>query len=226
MPQVNITVDINQSIYLKDPLSTELGRKIIQQAIISIDEIGFEEFNFKKLASAINSTEASVYRYFENKYKLLAYLVAWYWDFMHFMILMDIRNVTNAKSKLTQSITTLVQSLDSSITTDFIDQFKLHRVIVENANKLYHTKNVDELNKEGYYGNYKKIVKLISQMILDIDPKFKYPVAFATNIIEHSLNNEYYMQHLPSLTDFTSKEANARLETIKMLEYLINKVLQ
>ncbi len=225
MPQINITIDINESIYLRDPLETNLGKKIIEHAIVLIGEIGFEELNFKKLAQSMESTEASVYRYFENKYKLLAYLVAWYWDFMHFMVLIDIRNVKDSKLKLLQAITTLVNSLDSAMTPSYIDQGKLHLVVVENATKVYHTKNVDALNKEGYYVNYKKIVKTLSEIILEVDNDFEYPIALATNLIEQSLNNEYYIEHLPSLTDVTESNMNARLETIKMIEYMIGRVL-
>lgn len=225
MPQINITIDINDSIYLRDPLETTLGKKIIEHAIILIAEIGFEELNFKKLAKSMGSTEASVYRYFENKYKLLAYLVAWYWDFMHFMVLMDVRNVKDPSVKLKQAISTLVNSLDSAVTPSYINQSKLHRVVVENATKVYHTKNVDALNKEGYYVNYKKIIKTLSEIVLEIDNGFQYPIALATNLIEQSLNNEYYIEHLPSLTDVTEKKVNARLETIKMIEYMMQRVL-
>ncbi len=225
MPQVNITIDICESIYLRDPLETNLGKKLIKNAIILIDDIGFEQLNFKKLAQAMDSTEASVYRYFENKYKLLAYLVAWYWDFMHFMILMDIRNVDDPKIKLIQSISTLVNSLDSEMTPSYIDHSKLHLVVVENATKVYHNKNVDLLNKEGYYVNYKKIIKTLSEIILEIENDFQYPIAFATNIIEQSLNNEYYLDHLPSLTDAKSKTVNARQQTIYMVEYMVKRVL-
>jgi AcrR family transcriptional regulator len=225
MPQINITIDINDSIYLRDPLETTLGKNIIEHAIILIGEIGFEELNFKKLAQSMKSTEASIYRYFENKYKLLAYLVAWYWDFMHFMVLMDIRNVKDPMSKLLQAIKTLVNSLDSAMTPSYIDQGRLHLVVVENATKVYHTKNVDALNKEGYYVNYKKIVKTLSEIILEVDKDFEYPIALATNLIEQSLNNEYYIEHLPSLTDEKNREEDARLATIKMIEYMIGRVL-
>lgn len=225
MPQINISIEINDSIYLRDPLETNLGKSIIENAILLIDEIGFEELTFKKLAQAMGSTEASVYRYFENKYKLLAYLVSWYWDFMHFMILMDTRNINDPKEKLTQAISTLVNSLESPLTPAYINESKLHNLVVENANKVYHTKNVDSLNKEGFYLNYKKIVKTISEFILSIDPKFNFPIALATNLIEQSLNNEYYILHLPSLTDVSKKKVNARLETIKMINYMIEKIL-
>ena len=51
-----------------------------------IDQLGFEQFTFKKLARAIGSTEASVYRYFDNKHRLLTYLIAWYWKWMEYQI--------------------------------------------------------------------------------------------------------------------------------------------
>lgn len=225
MPKVNITIDINENIYLRDPLQTDLGKKIIGHAIVLLDEVGFEELNFKKLANLMGSTEASIYRYFENKYKLLAYLVAWYWDLMHFMLLIDIRNIDDNKKKLQKAVETLVNSLNNSTTPSYIDQERLHNIVVENATKVYHTKKVDALNKEGFFLNYKKIVKKLSEIILEIDPKFKYPKALATNIIEQSLNNEYYLDHLPGLTDKGPNKSTSKAETIKMIYYMIDRVL-
>ena len=61
---------LSEKLFLRDPQETELGRNIIRLSIKMMDEIGFEEFTFKKLAVKIKSTEASVYRYFDNKHKL------------------------------------------------------------------------------------------------------------------------------------------------------------
>lgn len=226
MPLINITVDINKNIFLRDPLETSLGKKIIEHSIILMNEIGFEEFNFKKLANEMNSTEASIYRYFENKYRLLSYLVSWYWDLMHFMVLLDIRNLKDSKEKLTTAINTLVYALDDNNTPDYLDQAKLHMLVVENATKVYHNKKVDDLNKIGFYANYKKLVKTLSNIILEIDSKFKYPVSIATNIIEMSLNNEYYISHLPGLTDKSMQPKNAKEETINMINYVVERLLK
>ena len=65
----NFTIRVPETIYLKDPESSELGQKIIKNSIELIDDIGFEAFTFKKLAESIGTTEAGVYRYFENKHK-------------------------------------------------------------------------------------------------------------------------------------------------------------
>jgi len=226
MPQINILIEVNESIYIRNPLETALGKKIIGQSILLMDETGFEDFNFRKLALSIGSTEASVYRYFENKYMLLAYLVAWYWDYMHFLILMETRNIEKAKERLKISITTLVNSLKNPSTPSYIDQPKLHAIVVENAAKVYHTKKVDDLNKIGFYLNYKKLVKTLADNITEIDIKYKYPRALATSIIEQSLNYEYYIAHLPTLTDHTThSKTDAHTETLEMVWYMVNRLL-
>ena len=75
----SIKIGINNKIYLKDPESSNLGKKILEYSILMIDEMGFEGFTFKKLGARIGSNESSIYRYFESKHKLLLYLTSWYW---------------------------------------------------------------------------------------------------------------------------------------------------
>ncbi|MGA1543436.1 MAG: TetR/AcrR family transcriptional regulator, partial [Saprospiraceae bacterium] len=91
----SLQMKINENLFIKDPQETKLGKKIIQQGIVIIDEIGFELFTFKKLAERINSTEASIYRYFENKHLFLVYLLCWYWEWMMFSIELNTMNVTD-----------------------------------------------------------------------------------------------------------------------------------
>ena len=75
----SVGLKINDSIYIKDPQTSELGKKILTQSIDMIYTLGFEQFTFKKLGEQIGSNESSIYRYFENKHKLLLYLTNWYW---------------------------------------------------------------------------------------------------------------------------------------------------
>lgn len=96
---VKIKIDLNDGLYLKDPQDSKLGKKIIQFSIEMIYEMGFESFNFKKLATKINSTEASIYRYFENKHLLLLYLVNWYWEWVNFLINSNTKNIEIPKKK-------------------------------------------------------------------------------------------------------------------------------
>ena len=64
--KLHVQIKMNEELYLRNPEGSELGKKIIQYSIQMIHKNGFEAFTFKKLAEEINSTEASVYRYFEN----------------------------------------------------------------------------------------------------------------------------------------------------------------
>jgi hypothetical protein len=50
-----ITFKVNDKIYLRDPEGTELGRKMVKNAIDLISSLGFESFTFKKLAAEINA---------------------------------------------------------------------------------------------------------------------------------------------------------------------------
>ena len=45
----NLKITINDNIFLKDPESSSLGKRIVENSILLIDEIGFDAFTFKKL---------------------------------------------------------------------------------------------------------------------------------------------------------------------------------
>ena len=85
-----VDFNIEKMIYLRNPQETSLGKKIIQHSILLIDKIGFESFNFKKLSQEINCTEASIYRYFENKHLLLIYLTSWYCEWVSYLIMIEV----------------------------------------------------------------------------------------------------------------------------------------
>lgn len=198
---VTIQFKLNEKLFLRDPQETELGRKIIHDSIIIIDEIGFEQFTFKKLAERINSTEASVYRYFENKHRLLVYLLCWYWEWMKYRIEYNTNNVADPREKLRIALHTLAGSSKRDPAIDFVDEDILHRIVVAEGTKTYHTKEVDKINKEGFFLTYKALAKQLSSIISEISPGFPYPKALASTLLEMASNHLYYAQHLPSLTD-------------------------
>ncbi len=94
----NVKVQVHPKIYLKDPESSELGQRIIKHSILLIDAIGFESFTFKKLGKEIGSNESSVYRYFENKHKLLLYLSSWYWGWVELTLVIATNNIEAPKN--------------------------------------------------------------------------------------------------------------------------------
>ncbi len=103
----SVQIQVGPKIFLKDPETSDLGRKIISGSIDVINEIGFEAFTFRKLGIAIQSPEASIYRYFENKNKLLLYLTSWYWAWMEYNLVFTIANVKSPKEKLERALSLL-----------------------------------------------------------------------------------------------------------------------
>ncbi len=221
---IGIKVSPNKAFYLKDPQETTLGKKIIKESILLIDEIGFEDFNFKKLAVQMESTEASVYRYFENKHMLLIYLVSWYWEWVSYLMEVNTMNIKDSKEKLKLIIRTLVYASKDNAAIEFVNESVLHRLFIAEGTKAYHRKTVDQENKEGFFLNYKELVQKIADVILEIKPKFPYPHALATELFEMANNHIYFAQHLPRLTD-VEVVGEDYSEVDEMIEYFAFKLL-
>ena len=205
---ITIQMKLNEKLYLRDPQDTKLGRKIIQHSILLIDEIGFESFTFKKLAEQTGSTEASIYRYFENKHVLLIYLLSWYWEWMKFRIDYNTMNIQDPKRKLRIAISAMADTSRRNTSIDFVDEDVLHRIVVAEAAKAYHTKEVDKENKEGYFSTYKALAKTLADMIADVNPDFIYPRALSSTLLEMANDQIYFSKHLPTLTDIRISEDN------------------
>ncbi len=221
---IGISISLNEKLYLRNPQETNLGKKIIKESIILIDQIGFEAFNFKKLAKAMESTEASVYRYFENKHFLLIYLVSWYWEWVSYLIDISVMNVEDPKRRLKIIIETLVYASKDNPSIDYVNESILHRLIISEGTKAYHTKEVDKENTEGFFLNYKKLSNKVADVISEVNPKFPYPHTLASNLFEMANNHIYFAQHLPRLTDVKVEGDNFE-EVEKMLEYFAFRLL-
>ncbi len=203
-----IQMQLNEKLYLRDPQDTKLGRGIIQHSIILIDEIGFEQFTFKKLAERIESTEASVYRYFENKHNLLVYLLCWYWEWMAYLIDFNTNNISEPKEKLRMVIKSMVNTAQRNANFSFIDEDILHRIVIVEGPKGYHTKSVDEENKAGFFLTYKMLAAKIADIIRELNPEFAYPRALASTLLGMANDHIYFARHLPRLTDATIENDN------------------
>jgi AcrR family transcriptional regulator len=214
-----LQINMNPSLYLRDPEGTDLGKNIIKHSIQLIHDTGFEAFTFKKLAESIGTTEAGVYRYFENKHKLLVYIISWYWRWLDFQIGYQTKNLTNPVSKLKKVITILATTVEDDLMTGHVDESILHQILISEGSKAFLTKQVNQDNKQEYFKPYKDLCNTIGEIILECNPKYKYPHSLASTIIEMAHLQNFFMNHLPSLTDF-SKSKDEK-EIIKYLEDLV-----
>jgi AcrR family transcriptional regulator len=199
----NIKLQVNDHVYLKDPESSDLGKNIIIGSINLIDENGFEDFTFKKLANHINSTEASIYRYFENKTKVLLYLTVWYWAWMDSRLLLSTMNIKDSEEQLKIAINILTSEVEEDGNFSHIDEVKLHRIIYAESSKAYLNRHVDDENKHGVFSSYKNIVSRVSDIMLAINPAFVYPNMLTSTIIEGAHLQRFFAEHLPGLTNQT-----------------------
>lgn len=203
---VQFKILISEKLYLRDPEQSELGRRIVRQGIILMYEMGFEQFTFRKLADAIQTTEASVYRYFENKHKFLMYVLAWYWNWLEYQVVYFVSNIQDAELKLKKVVGLLCETPDSQINTNGIDHMALFHIVIAESNKTYLTKEVTDLNKHKLYKPFKDLCGRIAKIILEYNPDYPYPHSLSSTIIEAAHHQYYFMNYLPSLTDFAQEK--------------------
>lgn len=210
----NIIIAVNDKLYVKNPETSELGKKIIEHSIILIDEIGFENFTFKKLGERIGSNESSIYRYFESKHKLLLYLSSWYWGWMEYRLLLATTNIHNPFEKLQKGIEIVTEKVEDDISTTHIDESILNRIIIVEFTKTLLTKEVDQENKEGFFLVYKRVINRLIEMISAVNPNYAFAKSLASSIVEGALHQHFLRDHLKTITNCN--------ETISPTDFYLN----
>lgn len=218
-----LKIELNRSLYLRDPEDTDIGKKILSSGVALINEIGFENFNFKKLALEINSTEATVYRYFENKHKFLLYLMDWYWSWLKYLLQVSTQNSKTPKEKIDVLLDLITQNLKTDLSFSHIDAMALHNVVRNEGPKSFLSKSILEDTILGFHKPYSDFCLLISSIFLEIQPNYKYPVALANTVIETGYNQLYFSEFLPQLTEITNIKGSDTLKNY--LKELIYKAL-
>lgn len=199
-----LRIELNENLYLRDPQETELGRRMVTGSVELIDEIGFEQFTFKKLAQRIESTEASFYRYFENKHKLLVYLVSWHWAWLRYRIRFRIQNVPDASERLRMILSIITRANQDDALVTQLDAGALYRIVVNEASKAYLTRGVDDDNQAGLFREYKRLAAGIVAVVQEVNPAYPHPHALVSTLLEAARKQFFFAQHLPSLTDATT----------------------
>lgn len=211
-------------LYVKEPQETKFGKRLLESAIELIYELGFESFTFKKLALRLNSSEVSIYRYFENKHFLLLYLNSWYWEWMHYLISQATNNLSDSKLKLERAIHCILFASKESKLIEYVNENKLHNIVLNEGAKTYHIQQVDKENQLGLYLPYKNLNEKISNIINEYNPKFAYPKTLCSTILDMANNQIFYVDHLPKLTDIKKKNKYKELE--KVMKDFVFSILQ
>ena len=200
-----LKISVPDKIYIKDPETSDLGKRIIENSILLIYKIGFESFTFKKLGNKIGSNESSIYRYFESKHKLLLYLSSWYWAWLEYQLVIETYSISDKKEKLDKAITIVTRTVEEDSNFSHINETLLYRIIVNESSKSFLTKEVDKDNKEGYFEIYKRLISRLEVMIKDVNPTYQYPLSLASTILEGGLHQHFLNEHFPSITNCLNK---------------------
>jgi AcrR family transcriptional regulator len=215
----NIKIKIDEKVYLKDPESSEKGKKIIEHGIKMIDELGLEAFTFKKLAERTGTTEATVYRYFESKHKLLVYLISWYWNWIEYRLVFSTINISSPEERLRTAIRILSGKISNDLDFAHIDEVILQRIVIAESAKAFLTKDVDEDNKDGFFVSYKRLCKRIADIIHEINPDYQYPMSLVSTVAESAHYQVFFAMHLPSLTNINDNEQNNLIDFLTDLVF-------
>lgn len=196
-----ISFTVNDKICIRDPERTELGQQIVKTAIDLIGELGFESFTFKKLATQIKTTEATIYRYFENKHRLLLYILNWYWSYLEFLVDYKLQGITSNKQKLEIIIFLLTNELPEVSGDLAYNKVALSKIVINESSKAFLVKEVSEINQNQVFKPYKDLCSKVAEIIAAYNPNYKYPRSLSSTLVETSHFQQYFTSHLPKLTD-------------------------
>jgi AcrR family transcriptional regulator len=217
----NIKINVNDKIFIKDPETSDLGKKIIEQSIILIQQMGFEHFTFKKLGEKIGSNESSIYRYFENKHKLLVYLTSWYWGWIEYKLAFSTNNIRNSEEKLKIAIAIVTEKIEDDLSTKHINESLLYKIMVAEFTKTMLTKEIEEENKEGYFLVFKRVIYRLSEIIQEVNPNYTFAKSLASTIAQGALSQYFMSEHLKTITNCNAEISptdfytNLALRTLK-----------
>ncbi|MFY9236201.1 MAG: TetR/AcrR family transcriptional regulator [Flavobacteriaceae bacterium] len=194
-------ITIPEGVFIKDPETSVLGKNIITQGMELIHEMGFDGFTFKKLGTHIGSNESSIYRYFENKHKFLLYLSSWYWSWVEYNLVMETHSITDPKEKIIQAVTVLTRKVDNDSSNTPINLVLIHKIMISEFSKSFLTKSVDQENEQGLFVAYKRVHSRLQGFIKVANPSYNFSASLANTILAGVLQQYYYKDHFPSLTD-------------------------
>lgn len=221
--ELQVRFRMNEHLFIRNPEDSELGRRIVRASVLMMRDLGFEAFTFKKLAIEIKTTEASIYRYFENKHRLLVYLVTWYWGWLQYQVILHSTNISDPEQKIKRIIKLLATEIDDSLGFDGLDQKALYQIVVWEGSKAYLTRHVTEDNKAHLFKPYKDLAGQIAEVFRSYNPDYRFTRSLASTLIEMAHYQIFFMHNLPSLTDFgVTKDEK---EVYQFLEELIFSAL-
>ena len=100
-----------------------------------------------------------------------------------------------------------------------VDVQALYYIAIAEGSKTYLSKDVDNHNKDFLFKPYKDLCGRIALLFKEYNPKYKFPASLASTLVETAHMQDNFMQHLPSLGDYSKKKNPKEIEAF--LEQLV-----
>lgn len=211
MGPVEFRFRLNENLFLRNPDETSSGRLILRQGLSLMLEIGFEAFTFRKLADKAGITEATVYKYFSNKHRLLQYYFDLYWVWMKELGLLEASRHQDPAQKVRCLLDILCGVWPDKSIMPPVEAVELRALLIAEGLKSLLNKNVDDDNRLKLFSPYKEYCLFLSDELTSVMPQYHYPRSLATVVIEMSHSMEFYMEHLPTLTELAEDRDRQQL---------------
>jgi AcrR family transcriptional regulator len=208
----------DKALHLKDPASSELGRTLLAQGLGLMLELGLEAFTFRKLAKRAGTTEVTVYKYFANKQRLLQYYYQLYWLWLRQVGLQEAEHISEPRELLAHMVEVLCGVWPAALPPLQLDPVGLRKLVIAEGMKSYLHKNVDDDNARRLFHPYKELSAFVASRMVACRADVPWPRSFATTVIEMAHSLPFLMEHLPSLTELSS-----RRDLKQLAEHLLHR---
>lgn len=216
---------LNEQLCVKDPESTELGKSIVQGAIELMYASGFEQFTFRKLSIHIQTTEATIYRYFSSKHQLLLYLQNWYWSYLEFLSRLLITEEKTADEKMRMVLEIITHHHEKGPALMDYDLNQLHSIVIAEFSKSNLMRAMDTHHCDVVFNPLTGFCTYVSQIILELKPAYPYARSLASTLLQTAHDQQFYTHHVPLLTNHTSAIPNHQY-VLNYLHSLVDAVLK
>jgi len=204
MEPVHIRIHLNENLYLRNPEQTQAGQTIITAGLELFLDLGFESVTFKKLGEQAGITEATIYKYFNNKHRLLQYYFDLYWVWVKEVSKIRLINTSDPSKQLHEHLQLLSGIWPEQVLGTQVDPKLLRKLVITEGFKSFLNKKVDEDNKLHLFKPYKDYCSYLADCLTSINPKYSHSRTLATTLIEMAHSLEFYCQHLPAMTNLPS----------------------
>jgi AcrR family transcriptional regulator len=210
----------DSALFLRDPESTDLGREVLAGGLELMNRLGLEAFTFRKLAHEIGCTEVSIYKYFPNKQRLLQYHFQLYWLWLRQVCGREVERSRDPQDALRRSIEVICGIWPKDLPPLQVDPHGLRRLVIDEGMKSYLHKNVDADNARRLFAPYKALSAFLAERLVACRRGVPMPRSFATTVIEMAHSLPFAMEHLPSLTELSSRK-----DLKQLARYLLHRTV-